>query len=55
MSDPETEDMEAAIVRATRRPGYGHIEAILHTLEQYKREMTHKEAVARLHSEVCDE
>lgn len=53
--DEETEEREAAIIRHVNRPGYGHIENILHILEHYKSQMPHRDAVARLHSEVCEE
>jgi hypothetical protein len=49
----ETEQLENEIIQRFIAPGYGHAENILHVLEQYQTQMSHADAIRKLHAEVC--
>jgi hypothetical protein len=51
---PNTEDLEAAIIRTVYGGGYAHAENILHRFEHLKRRMPHDAAIALIYAEVTD-
>lgn len=55
MSEGETEEQEAAIIRKVYSGGYAHAENIMRRLTHLKLRLAHPEAVEQLHSEVVDE